>query len=358
MLDFRQILHGRPMKPDFDPSRPAVPIAYPRLLVEILNDWGTDRETLRAGTGISPGIFESPENRLTPAQFLHLVLNAFYYGKNPALGYELGLRTPVTSHGFLGYGVMSCQTLRDAIELASKYVRLRTILMTFRLYEDGDEAVVEANANYPVGPLRQFVFESLLLSLARAGTFISGTHLQNGEIHFDYPEPDYYAANKHRLPPMKFNRSANQLRFPRALLDQPLVMADPVAARLAVEQCEREMALLNESAGDLPGRLRALFGATDGVYPNLDTAAEKLFMSTRTLKRRLQQHGTTFQALLDESRRRDAMRLLANSGLSVEQVATRLGYSDPANFTRAFRKWSGVTPRQYREQSRQQAADA
>jgi hypothetical protein len=53
------------MKPDFDPSRPAVPIAYPRLLVEILNDWGTDRETLLAGTGISPGIFESPENRLT-----------------------------------------------------------------------------------------------------------------------------------------------------------------------------------------------------------------------------------------------------------------------------------------------------
>ncbi|HEX5277091.1 MAG TPA: helix-turn-helix transcriptional regulator, partial [Fluviicoccus sp.] len=73
---------------------------------------------------------------------------------------------------------------------------------------------------------------------------------------------------------------------------------------------------------------------------------------------RLQQHGTTFQALLDESRRRDAMRLLANSGLSVEQVAVRLGYSDPANFTRAFRKWSGVTPRQYREQSRQGTADA
>lgn len=346
------------MKPDFDPSRPAVPIAYPRLLVEILVEQGIRRETLLEGTGIAADAFENPDNRLTPAQFLHLVLNAFYYGKNPALGYELGLRTPVTSHGFLGYGVMSCQTLREAIELASKFVRLRTILMTFRLYEDGDEAVVEANANYPVGPLRQFVFESLLLSLARAGTFISGTSLQDGEIHFDFPEPDYYAPRQDRLPPMRFNRSANQLRFPRHYLDQPLVMADPVAARLAVEQCEREMALLNEGTGDLPARLRALFGASDGSYPNLETAADKLFMSTRTLKRRLQQHGTTFQTLLDESRRRDAMRLLENSGLSVEQVATRLGYSDPANFTRAFRKWLGATPRQFREQARQRAANA
>ena len=59
--------------------------------------------------------------------------------------------------------------------------------------------------------------------------------------------------------------------------------------------------------------------------------------------------------MLDEARKRDAMRLLENSALSVEQVALRLGYSDPANFTRAFRKWSGFTPRQYREQARRPA---
>ena len=340
------------MKADFDPSRPAVPIAYPRLLVEILVEQGVIREDLLEGTGIQARAFENPDNRLTPAQFLHLVLNAFYLGKNAALGYELGLRTPVTSHGFLGYGVMSCQTLRDAIELAAKYVRLRTILMTFRLYEEGDEAVVEATANHPVGPLHHFVFESLLLSLARAGSFITGNSLQDGEIHFDYPEPDYYAPLRHRLPPMQFNRSANQLRFPRRFLDQPLVMADPVAARLAVEQCEREMALLNDNSVDVPARVRALFGSANGAYPSLETTAEKLFMSSRTLKRRLQQHGLSFQELLDESRKRDAMRLLEHSGLTVEQVAQRLGYSDPANFTRAFRKWSGSTPRQYREQSR------
>lgn len=343
------------MKSDFDPNRPAVPIAYPRLLLEVVVERGIPRETLLDGTGILPAVFENPENRLTPAQFLHLVMNAFYLTKDPTLGYALGMRTPVTSHGFLGYGVMSCQTLREAIELAAKYVRLRTVLMTFRLYEENGQAVVEAFSNHPVGPLRQFVFESLLLSLARAGSFISGNPLDAGEIHFDFPEPTYFAAMKDRLPPVRFGQSGNKLVFPAAMLDMPLVMADPVAARLAVEQCEREMALMEEGAENLALRLRSLFAAGSGVYPNLETAAEKLFMSSRTLKRRLQQQGTTFQTVLDEARKRDAMRLLENSALSVEQVALRLGYSDPANFTRAFRKWSGFTPRQYREQARRPA---
>lgn len=335
------------MKNELDPHKPAVPVAYPRLLLEILAERGFPRATVLEGTDMSPGMFDSPDNRLTPAQFLQLVVNAFYLAKDPTLGMELGLRTPVTSHGFLGYGVMSCSNLREAIELAARFVRLRTVLMTFRLYEDGDEAVVEANANYPPGLLRQFVYESLLLSLARAGGFITGTSLDQGEIHVDYPEPHYYQDIRHRLPPMRFNRPANQLRFPREFLDKPLVMADPVAARLALDQLEREMAML-ESQQDILAKVRAILSHQPGHYPDLETVAEKLFMSSRTLKRRLQQHQASFQQLLDEIRRRDAVRLLENSRLTVEQIAQHLGYSDPANFTRAFRKWTGATPSQYR----------
>lgn len=340
------------MKSEFDPSRPAVPVAYPRLLLEIVTSMGIARESLLEGTGIPAAVFDQPEHRLTPAQFLHLVMNAFYLTKTPSLGYELGMRTPVTSHGFLGYGVMSCSTLREAIELAVKYVRIRTVLMNFKLRIEGEHAIVEAYANYPVGPLHQFVFESLLLSLARAGSFITGNSLQDGEIHFDFPEPAYYAPLRDRLPILRFGQSGNRLVFPRAFLDQPLVMADPVAAQLAVAQCEREMSLMESGGQDLPGRLRLLLEGSGGHYPDLETAAEKLFLSSRTLKRHLHQHGTSFQQELDRIRKRDAMRLLSNSGLTVEQVALRLGYTDPANFTRAFRKWSGQTPRQYRESAK------
>jgi len=222
------------------------------------------------------------------------------------------------------------------------------VLFALQMHEEDDVAVIEIVENYPMGLMRQFALENILVGLARAGNFISGAGWDSGEIWFDFPEPPYYAAWKDRLPPMRFSRGANQLRFPRAALENRLIMSDPVAAKLAVEQCERELALLDET-DDIPMRVRAVLSPGPGGYPDLDNVASRLFMSSRTLKRRLQQHGQTFQHLLDEVRRRDAIRLLGNAGLTLEQIAYRLGYADPANFTRAFRKWTGEAPSRYRE---------
>jgi len=308
---------------------------------------GFSRQQVLHGSQLDELVFDKPEQRLTPAQFLFLILNCFYLSKDPALGYEMGLRTPVTSHGFLGYGVMSCANLEEAIKLAERFVRLRTVLMSFKLSIEGDFAIVEASANYPVGLLRQFVFESLLLSLARAGSFITGNAMNSGEIYFDFPEPSYYQVNKDKLPPISFNKASNQLRFPKSFLKQPLIMADPVAAKLAAEQCERELALMDIS-DDIPSQVRAMLNHQQGEYPQLEQVAERLFMSSRTLKRRLQQAGLGFQQLLDEARKRDAIKLLQNTSLTIEQIALRLGYTDPANFTRAFKKWTGDTPSKYR----------
>ena len=336
------------MKHDFDPNKPAVPIAYPRLLLDLMAERGFSRLQVLEGSTLAAAVFDQPEQRISPAQFLHIVLQSFYLSKDPTLGYDMGLRTPVTSHGFLGYGVMSCANLEAAIKLAVRFVRLRTILMSLRLYEDGDYAIVEATFNYPVGVLRQFVVESLLLSLARAGSFITGNHLHSGEIHFDFAEPHYYADVKDTLPPMYFNRAANQLRFPKAFLTQPLVMADPMAARLAEEQCERELALLDNTT-DIPAQVRALLNQSQGHYPHLELAAEKLYISSRTLKRRLQERGLGFQQLLDEARKRDAIKLIQNTRLTIEQIAQRLGYTDAANFTRAFKRWTEHTPTAWRK---------
>ena len=84
---------------------------------------------------------------------------------------------------------MSCANLAEAIKLAERFVRLRTVLMSFRLSVDGDFAIVEASANHPVGILRQFVFESLLLSLARAGSFIRATAYRQAKFILTFLSP-------------------------------------------------------------------------------------------------------------------------------------------------------------------------
>jgi AraC-like DNA-binding protein len=99
---------------------------------------------------------------------------------------------------------------------------------------------------------------------------------------------------------------------------------------------------------DLLERVRAQLAPGPDGYADLERVAERLFMSGRTLKRRLQQRGTRFRALLDDARFRRAQQLLADAELDIHEVAAALGYRDPACFTRAFRRWSGRTPSQAR----------
>ena len=91
----------------------------------------------------------------------------------------------------------------------------------------------------------------------------------------------------------------------------------------------------------------------DNGYPDLARVAAALCVSTRTLKRRLQRHGTSFMLLLEECRRRDAQHLLSHSTLSVQAIAARLGYQNPANFSRAFSRWTGESPRAARQRLRE-----
>ena len=99
---------------------------------------------------------------------------------------------------------------------------------------------------------------------------------------------------------------------------------------------------------DLLVRVRAQLAPGPEGYADLERVAARLFMSGRTLKRKLQERGTTFRALLDEARFRQAQQLLGDPELEIAQVAAALGYRDPACFTRAFRRWSGRTPSQAR----------
>ena len=104
-----------------------------------------------------------------------------------------------------------------------------------------------------------------------------------------------------------------------------------------------------QASQDLPQIIGAALREARGNYPSLAATAARFCVSPRTLKRRLQSQGVRFRELLDAARYRDAAQLLRNSGSTVEQIALAVGYSCPANFSRAFRRWSGMPPGIYRE---------
>lgn len=337
-----------------DLHKPAIPVAYGHLILTVAEGLGVARATMLEGLNIPANLLDTADGRLSMLQANSLLYRGLRLSGNPAFGYEIGLHSSLTTHGFIGYGLLSYPTLRAAAEFGGKFLALRLPNLHLRVYAEGTQGVVEVSETLMLGAVRQCMFDLFLVGLWRMVPVLGAQQAaaqKQVELWFDYPQPEYAQHYRERLPRMQFATGANQLRFPAHLLDLPLNTADPLTARLVTQQCEQELTALGYT-GDIAAQVRALLAAPRDGYPDLDAIANRLHLSSRTLKRRLQQRGLGFQQLLDEARRRDALRLLDDASLGIEQIALRVGYSDPANFTRAFRKWTGLAPSAYREQGR------
>lgn len=328
--------------------RPTVPISYVLLMLDLVADYGVSRERLLDGLGISDELLQRPDGRIALLnEYARLCIRALKMTGEPALAYEFGLRATITTHGLLGFGLMSQRTLRDVFTFANRFgASLRLPAWELRFLTEGGYAIVDGREAVPHGSLRRFSCEQLLVSLTSIVRHILPEPPL--ELWFDYPEPEYHARYRERLPAVRFSMPATQIRIPDRYLDLPLRTADPVSAMLAERECERELALLG-GIDDLVKRVRAVLLIGDAGYPDLEAVAARLHLTPRTLNRRLTALGTSFRQLLDEARRTDSRSLLEDPALSVADIAARLGYSSAANFSRAFRAWAGDSPGSFRE---------
>lgn len=328
----------------------ALPAAYLRLVLEITTDRGIEPRKVLRGTRLRAAMLDAPDFRVAAAEAARIVFNAIELTGDPSLGLEFGLRTKPTTHGYLGYAAMSCNTLGDAVSLMLRFMGLRQSDFHAQRYEEQGWAVFELHETHDAGPLRQFFLEALTIGLVRIARFLVADTSAEVEVWYDWPQPDYFAAHQKRLPFVRFDKPNVQIRFPGRYLDHPLVMGDPVAVKLAVAQCEQEFALVSSEQDNLLMRVRSELHPRKQNYPSQEQVAQALLLSSRTLKRQLHKRGTSFRKLLEERQYADARQLLKNPNLSINQVGDAVGYRDPPSFTRAFKRWSGTTPSQFRQQ--------
>jgi AraC-like DNA-binding protein len=284
-------------------------------------------------------------------KLVQLMLAVSERAEERAVGIEIGWRMPPTTFGSLGNAMLASATARDALDLCLRYWRLLARGLSLQVSRQDDRCVLTFSQLLPAqGRLRSLMVESTLASVYRGLLALMPGAAAHLEVWFDTPEPPYAAQVRERMPGVRFGMPLLQCRLPDALLDTPLPMASVVGRQAALQQCEREAQLLNlpETLGL---RVQKELGIDAAGFPGLEQIAERLGMTARTLRRRLQEEGTSYSRLLDEARCRDAVRLLDNPALEVAQVAELLGYNDSANFTRAFRKWTGMTPSQCRLRS-------
>jgi AraC-like DNA-binding protein len=333
----------------------SITASYPRLLMQLIAERGHDAARLLASVGLSAAELEREGARVSALQYGLFADAAMRECSDEGLGYALALRTPPTAYGPLGMAIMSSDTLGDALALVLKYLPLLQggSALDFSLEAAGDFAYIRPRLQVPVEmlplALRRYFWEAMMCGIARCAVWLTDAHLlEECELWYDHAEPPYFRRYSPFLPPTCHDAPYTRLAFPVSLLQRRLVLADKVAHNRALAQCEHEMSLLGSDAGNLADRVRELLHVRAGRYPGADEVAEKLHMSVRTFKRKLSEQGTSFRILLEEAQRFDAVELLRRRHLTLERIAAELGYSDPANFTRAFKRWTGLTPSEFR----------
>ena len=322
-----------------------VPAAYVRDILEVAARCGVTSDALLAGLPITAEALSIPATRVPIPLCAEIVARAERLTRHPALAIQVGMQMRLSTHGFLGFAAMTSSTVRDALELAVRFAGTRTTALGLTLAVEGGTASLAIDERAPLGPLREFALLSVIVGLWRIGEALTG-RVVDGLAHCDFTPAGPIAGILLATGRIRFGQPANRLLFDATLLDRPLVTADPLASQLARRECERELAAVADAG--LLGQVRAAITTGGDGMRSLAEVARALHLSTRTIKRKLADQGTTFTAIALDVRRQRALLLLGDRALSIGEVAARLGYSELPNFSRAFRKWTGMTPAAYR----------
>lgn len=327
-----------------------LPAVYALLLIDVAARWGISESQLLQPHGLHRQMLTSPTLRIPLETVNEIYRQALELTGEPALPFYVGMQMKLSSHGFIGFAAMTADNVAQALELAERFISLRIMGFTLRLERAGDTARLYLETELDLQPLRDGAVASLMIGLGQMAQVITGETLF-GVADINIPGHPRYEELHHILPAqIRYDRPYNRISFDAAYLDLPLIMADSSSMQLAVEQCERELVAIG-TTNRFVRQVRALIHREGEGFRSVEAVADDLHMSERTLKRQLAQEGTTFSDILEDLRRKQAVRLLEQGQESIERIAERLGYSDVANFTRAFKRWTGTTPAQYRKTS-------
>jgi len=330
--------------PEFSPM--PVPASYLAVFVEhltldedqrarLLEETGIDADALRGGPAVIP---------------LARVLSALCEidrQATPGWHIEPSLSLEATHHGPLGIAIVTAPTVAQALDSLVRYESIRAPWTVLSRHHGADRLTLRVMPMITLDGPAELLMEINLIALAGIVARVLGRP-DDLQIIFPERERPHDSLLREWLPGQcRFAGPHHALSLPTECLAKPCLLADQELNASARRRCE---ALLARAGGDgrLAAQIRQDLMTAGGRAPNIETIAARYNQSTRSLIRHLGNDRTSYRTLVQEVRSSIARDLLLNSDLAVSSIANQLGYSDPANFGRAFRRWFGVSPGQAR----------
>jgi AraC-like DNA-binding protein len=314
-----------------------------------------DRAALLAAAGLCPRDLGDPAALVPLAAFEAALRHLLARSGDRAIGLRLARAMDLRTQGFWGYALIASTTLRERLDVHLRYTQIR-FPCQLSLAIEGDRAVLTCVAHGVAPELAPTLFDwaFAVSCLQQRSHFGDDAQL---ELWLTYPEEPHHAALRALVGGhVEFGARVNCLRFPARQLDQPLAGSDPHLGALARSQLDAQLARraliasppTRTDSAPVLDEVRARLSARLASDPTIECVARDLGVSARTLRRRLGALGASFQDMLLELRRTRAIAFLLETDQAIDGVGAQLGYGDPANFRRAFRRWTGLAPSAFR----------
>jgi AraC-like DNA-binding protein len=323
-----------------------------RQLILLLEESGVSpRQLLDELRERGVAVTQATLGEFTGSEAVVLIETAVDLASDPCLMLRLGQALGITCYGSFGFALMSCASLRESIQLLHRYGHV-VFRPSWTAHEHEGGLLLRVNIAKGTAAQQQLVAELSFSNLSALGRALYGNQVENEEgveIQLSYSRPSHIACYDSTFNvPVSFDCEYSQLVLPAQVLDTPVKTANRSEHVVFHQQCEEMLRGLN-SVEKTTAAVREVLIQSAGDFLDIAQVAERLHVSERTLRRRLEAESTSFRSIFEEIRDLLAREYLTETELTVADIAHLLDYSETVNFRRAFVRWNGVTPNQYRQ---------
>lgn len=319
-----------------------------RALLAACERLGIDVAALLADAGLTAAQVADPDGRLPGAAVASLWQAALRHSGDPGLGLRVALAVPFGAYRIIDFLAASAPTVGEALSRVARYFPIINSALAWEIVDEG--AQLRVSLVHPTipglpRPYAEYAVAVTILHCRRA----SGFDWPMIEVGFAFDAPPEEHAHEAAFGcPVRFGRARSELVIARATWDRPCQAPSSELLRTLEEHADRMITSLRADNVTSVQVARLVTEELQGGAPSLAQIARRMAMSPRTLQRRLELEETTFADVLDQTRRHIAQAYMKDRGLALTEIAYLLGFSEPSAFTRAFQRWYGTAPSQYR----------
>ena len=318
-------------------------------LTELAARRGLSSDAWFAGLGLTRQQINDPSVRVSYRQARTLIGRGLKVLRDPALGLVVGSNETIGSFGLLGLAMMTSRNFGEAMSVGIENHKVCGSLLDVDFAVlDAQTVAVQAWPRFGEIELLPFLCEELFSSSLAIARELVGPKLVPVRMELTYPAPAY--ANEYARIfrcEVLFGAQYNRILVDTGWLAHPLPGYNPLTSRQALALCQQQLRG-NASHDEIVGSVERLLRSRLREHPRLTEVARTLHLSERSLRRRLADSGRIFREIHDRVRAERALELLHAGQLSVAEIGNELGFSDPREFRRAFKRWTGMPPQSAR----------